>query len=202
MLRPGARPRRVPCRPTKRQRKPACSASAAGNSSNVKVWRQCVHGPLGLMPRLTTLPTARKVRPQHNGRALSFAFGLAISTRYPAAPSTASAASMFSRSIRIQPVRLERSLPMQNLTHLFSSRCSLRDARGLRLPRGGADQIRDPASGQPGSTGQDWLPAQASGRAASERGAPVSCQFHLSSGKLDQATPGDCQFSDRLYYFW
>src|SRR5947208_6564522 len=43
---------------------------------------------------------------------------------------------------------------------IFSSRCSLRDARGLRVPRGGADQIRDPASGQPGSTGQDWLPAQ------------------------------------------
>ena len=80
--------------------------------------------------------------------------------------------------------------------------------RGLRVPRGGADQIRDPASGQPGSTGQDWLPAQAPRRAASERGAPVSCQFHLSSGKLDQATPGtplisvgiDCDPEAGLYF--
>jgi hypothetical protein len=56
------------------------------------------------------------------------------------------------------------ALPGQSLTYLFSSRCSLRDARGLRVPGSRADQICDPASGQPSPARQDQLPAQASGR--------------------------------------
>jgi Transposase DDE domain group 1 len=44
-----------------------------------------------------------------------------------------------------------------------------------------------------GRPGQDQLSAQTPGRATAERGASVLCQFHLSSGKLDQATPGDRQ---------
>jgi hypothetical protein len=56
-----------------------------------------------------------------------------------------------------------------------------------------ADQVCDPASGQPGSTGQDRLPAQTPGRPPPERSASVPCQFHLSGGKLDQAAPSDRQ---------
>ena len=41
--------------------------------------------------------------------------------------------------------------------------------------------------------GQDRLSAQASGWAASKRGAPVSCELQLSGRKLDQAAPGGCE---------
>jgi hypothetical protein len=37
----------------------------------------------------------------------------------------------------------------QGLAHLFPGGRSLRDARSLRVPRGGADQIRDPFTRQP-----------------------------------------------------
>src|SRR5262249_44105233 len=43
------------------------------------------------------------------------------------------------------------ALPGQGLTHLFSSGRGVCNARGLRVSGGGADQIRDPATGQPGS---------------------------------------------------
>jgi len=43
------------------------------------------------------------------------------------------------------------------------------------------------------------VPAQAHSRATSERGASVPCQLYLSSGKLDQAAPGDYRLNvDRL----
>ena len=40
--------------------------------------------------------------------------------------------------------------------------------------------------------------SNASSRATAERGAPVPCQFHLSSWKLDQAAPGDCPRSSGI----
>src|SRR5262249_50064928 len=50
------------------------------------------------------------------------------------------------------PVNFGRgALPGQGLTHLFSSGRGLCNARGLRVSGGGADQIRDPATGQPDS---------------------------------------------------
>ena len=58
-----------------------------------------------------------------------------------------------------------------------------------------AERIKyaNPVACQPSSAEQDWLLAQASGRATSERGTSLPCQFQLSSGKLDQAAPGDRQ---------
>src|SRR5262249_28174287 len=41
------------------------------------------------------------------------------------------------------------ALPGQGLTHLFSSGRGLCNARGLRVSGGGADQVCDPAAGQP-----------------------------------------------------
>src|SRR5262249_11621865 len=41
----------------------------------------------------------------------------------------------------------------QGLAHLFSGRCGLCNARSLRVPRGGADQIRDPVACQPSLAG-------------------------------------------------
>ena len=79
------------------------------------------------------------------------------------------------------------------LAHLFPGGRGLCNARNLRVPGGGADQIRDPVACQPSLAEQDWLLAQASGRATSERGTSLPCQFQLSSGKLDQAAPGDRQ---------
>ena len=46
----------------------------------------------------------------------------------------------------------------------ISGRCRIRDAGGLRVPGGRADQICDPSSRQPGPAEQDRLSAQASGR--------------------------------------
>jgi len=43
------------------------------------------------------------------------------------------------------------ALPGQGLTHIFSSGRGLCNARGLRVSGDGADQIRDPATGQSGS---------------------------------------------------
>src|SRR5215471_18290773 len=67
------------------------------------------------------------------------------------------------------------------------------NARGLRVSRGGADQIRDPATGQPGSAEQDRLSAHAPSRTTSAPCAPVACQFQLSGRNLDQAAEGDRQ---------
>src|SRR5262249_7484860 len=53
------------------------------------------------------------------------------------------------------------------LTHLFSSGRGLCNAQGLRVSGGGADQIRDPATGQPGSAEQDRLSAHAPSRTTS-----------------------------------
>ena len=63
----------------------------------------------------------------------------------------------------------------------------------LRVPGSRADQVCDPASGQPSPAEQDRLPAQAPGRTTAERGPAVLRQFHLSGRKLDQAAPGDRQ---------
>ena len=41
------------------------------------------------------------------------------------------------------------TLSRQGHAHLFSSRCSLRHARGLRVSRSGADQVCDPVASQP-----------------------------------------------------
>src|SRR5262249_37670780 len=78
----------------------------------------------------------------------------------------------------------------QGLTHLFSSGRGLCNARGLRVSGGGADQIRDPATGQPGSAEQDRLSAHAPSRTTSAPCAPVPCQFQLSGRNLDQAAEG------------
>src|SRR5262245_43518702 len=64
------------------------------------------------------------------------------------------------------------------------------NARGLRVSGGGADQIRDPATGQPGSAEQDRLSAHAPSRTTSAPCAPVPCQFQLSGRNLDQAAEG------------
>src|SRR6478672_1214426 len=85
------------------------------------------------------------------------------------------------------------ALSGQGLAHLFPGGRGLCNARSLRVPGGGADQIRDPVACQPSLAEQDWLLAQASGRATSERGTSLPCQVQLSSGKLDQAAPGDRQ---------
>src|SRR5262249_17547477 len=52
------------------------------------------------------------------------------------------------------------------------------------------DQIRDPATGQPGSAEQDRLSARAPSRTTSAPSAPVPCQFQLSGRNLDQAAEG------------
>ena len=54
----------------------------------------------------------------------------------------------------------------------------------------GADQIRDPATSQPGSAEQDRLSAHAPSRTTSAPCAPVPCQFQLSGPNLDQAAEG------------
>src|SRR5262249_50199402 len=72
----------------------------------------------------------------------------------------------------------------QGLTHLFSSGRGLCNARGLRVSGGGADQIRDPVTGQPGSAEQDRLSAHAPSRTTSAPCAPVPCQFRLSGRNL------------------
>src|SRR5262249_10376828 len=82
------------------------------------------------------------------------------------------------------------ALPGQSLTHLFSSGRGLGNARGLRVSGDGADQIRDPATGQPGSAEQDRLSAHAPSRTTSAPCAPVPCQFQLSGRNLDQAAEG------------
>src|SRR5262249_17252623 len=74
-----------------------------------------------------------------------------------------------------------------DLTHLFSSGRGLCNAQGLRVSGGGADQIRDPATGQPGSAEQDRLSAHAPSRTTSAPCVPVPCQFQLSGRNLDQA---------------
>ena len=51
--------------------------------------------------------------------------------------------------------------------------------RGLRVSRSGADQVCDPAAGQPGSAEQDRLSAQASGRTT---GAPCAPEASGSGG--------------------
>src|SRR6266481_461499 len=82
------------------------------------------------------------------------------------------------------------ALPGQGLTHLFSSGRGLCNARGLRVSGSGADQIRDPATGQPGSAEQDRLSAHAPSRTTAAPCAPVPCQFQLSGRNLDQAAEG------------
>jgi hypothetical protein len=82
------------------------------------------------------------------------------------------------------------SRSLRDLTHLFSSGRGLCNARGLRVSGGGADQIRDPATGQPGSAEQDRLFAHAPSRTTSAPCAPVPCQFQLSGRNLDQAAEG------------
>jgi hypothetical protein len=49
-------------------------------------------------------------------------------------------------------------------------------------PGGGADQIRDPATGQPGSAEQDRLSAHAPDRTTSAPCAPVPCNFSYQAG--------------------
>src|SRR5262249_27579431 len=80
--------------------------------------------------------------------------------------------------------------PGQGLTHLFSSGRGLCNARGLRVSGGGADQIRDPATGQPGSAELDRLSAHAPSRTTSAPCASVPSQFQLSGRNLDQAAEG------------
>src|SRR5499426_3626229 len=80
--------------------------------------------------------------------------------------------------------------PGQGLTHLVSSGRGLCNARGLPVSGGGADQIRDPVTGQPGSAEQDRLSAHAPSRTTSAPCAPVPCQFQLSGWNLDQAAEG------------
>jgi hypothetical protein len=70
------------------------------------------------------------------------------------------------------------------------SRIYFRADAGLRVSGGGADQIRDPATGQPGSAEQDRLSAHAPSRTTSAPCAPVPCQFQLSGRNLDQAAEG------------
>ena len=50
------------------------------------------------------------------------------------------------------------ALPRQGFTHLFPGRRGLCNARSLRVPGGGADQIRDPVTRQPSLAKQDRLP--------------------------------------------
>src|SRR5271166_3425309 len=47
----------------------------------------------------------------------------------------------------------------------------------------------DPSAGEPYPAREDRLSADAAGRTAAERGAALLRQFHLSSQKLDEATP-------------
>ena len=67
-----------------------------------------------------------------------------------------------------------------------TSRCTL--GQGLAHLR--ADAGANPDVYEFLEAEQIGLPAQAPGRASSERGGSVPCQFPLSSGKLDQAAPG------------
>src|SRR5262249_7296495 len=62
-----------------------------------------------------------------------------------------------------------------------------------------AGQIRDPATGQPGSAEQDRLSAHAPSRTTSAPCAPVPCQFQLSGRNLDQAAEGyrQCRVASR-----
>src|SRR5262249_46039158 len=68
------------------------------------------------------------------------------------------------------------------LTHLFSRGRSLCNARGLRVSGGGADQIRDPATGQPDSAEQDRLSAHAPSRTTSAPCAPFHANFSYQAG--------------------
>src|SRR5262249_52273693 len=81
------------------------------------------------------------------------------------------------------------ALPGQGLTHLFSSGRGVCNARGLRASGGGADQIRDPATGQPVSAEQDRLSAHAPRRTTSAPCAPVPCQFQLSGRTCGEPRP-------------
>src|SRR5262249_35027533 len=72
----------------------------------------------------------------------------------------------------------------------FRADAAFANARGLRVSGGGADQIRSPATGQPGSAEQDRRSAHAPSRTTSAPCAPVPCQFHLSGRNLDQAAEG------------
>ena len=103
----------------------------------------------------------------------------------------AAGAPFAERRLRRRRAQARRgALPGQDLTHLFSSGRGLCNARGLRVSGGGADQIRDPATGQSGSAGQDRLSAHAPSRTTSAPCAPVPCQFQLSGPNLDQAAEG------------
>lgn len=82
------------------------------------------------------------------------------------------------------------ALPGQGLTHLFSSGRGLCNARGLRVSGGGADQIRDPASGQPGFCKADRYLLTRPSRTTSAPCAPVPCQVQLSDRNLDHAAEG------------
>src|SRR5262245_51293255 len=94
---------------------------------------------------------------------------------------------LLSPAVRVQPVWRPRTLCSACRPRAFSSGRGLCNARGLRASGGGADQIRDPATGQPGSAEQDRLSAHAPSRTTSAPCAPVPCQFRLSGPNLDQA---------------
>jgi Transposase DDE domain group 1 len=72
----------------------------------------------------------------------------------------------------------------------FRADAAFANARGLRVLGSRADQVCDPATGQPGSAEQDRLSAHAPSRTTSAPSAPVPCQFQLSGRNLDQAAEG------------
>ena len=79
--------------------------------------------------------------------------------------------------------------PGQGLTHLFWIGRSLQ-CRGLGVSGSRADQIRDPATGQPGSAKQDRLSAHAPSRTTSAPCAPVPWPISAMGRNLDQAAEG------------
>jgi Transposase DDE domain group 1 len=163
-------------------------------------WIDLVHGRRP--PRGIVLDMDSSVSPTHGEQEMSvwnghyactcyhplFVFNqFAICNGAPCAP------AMFGGRMEWRSQSRRGALSGQGLTHLFPGGRSVRHAGGLRVPGSGADQIRDPAAGQPNPAAKDWLLAPASGRTTAERGAPVSYQFQLSGQELDEATPGDRQ---------
>ena len=79
----------------------------------------------------------------------------------------------------------DRALPGHCEASLFSGRRCLRQSGDVRVSRSRGHRLHDPPAGQQRLAGQDWLSAQAPGRATAARGAPLLRQFQLSGEELE-----------------
>ena len=84
-----------------------------------------------------------------------------------------------------EPSKLPVVLSADEVVRFLEAIPSLKSREDCR-----SDQVCDPSSGQPDSTGSDRLPTQAPSRATADRGSSVPCQLHVSGWKLRPSHAG------------